>query len=342
MSAETAVVEGVEPGSAEEKFFGVNHPVVVPEPKAPEEEEQLEIEVLDDDRPAPKAGSLDNEETVPEEIDDLSEKMQDRIKHLTWRANEEKRQREQAEHMRDEAVKFGQSQLYKVQQQQALLSRGEHAYAAQIKQRAEADRKRFEQDLKNAHDTGDSEAIIAAQKGMIDASWLMRQAEQAERGLAGRAQQPPPPPPQQPTPSAPPVPTPDPRAEQWAKENPWFTDNSNPVYVEMKSTALGIHQRLLEEGVDPNIDPDKYYGEIKRGMRKRYPEYEWTPDEKGQAGQAAASQASSVVAPARRTSVSSKPRTVQLTPTQIALAEKFGLTKEQYAKAYLEMEESGK
>ena len=56
----------------------------------------------------------------------------------------------------------------------------------------------------------------------------------------------------------------DPKAEKWAKQNPWFGEDEMLTY-----SAFDIHKDLTEkEGFDTNSD--KYYNEIDRRLYKRY------------------------------------------------------------------------
>ena len=68
-------------------------------------------------------------------------------------------------------------------------------------------------------------------------------------------------------------------------------------------------------------------------MRSSYPNYGWQDesDTDGRTATVTANQPSSVVAPSARNN-GAKPRKVQLTSTQVALAKRLGLTNEQYAK----------
>ena len=109
------------------------------------------------------------------------------------------------------------------------------------------------------------------------------------------------------------------RALDWANENTWFNKDSK-----MTSYAFGIHEELVKKGVVG--DSEEYYKEIDREMRKVFPDKfdDVIEDEETQQ-----SQTGNVVAPTKRSA--KKPRTVRLTSTQVNLARRLGLTKEQYA-----------
>ena len=91
----------------------------------------------------------------------------------------------------------------------------------------------------------------------------------------------------------------------------------------MTGYALGLHESLVKNGVNPNSP--EYYDRIDESVRKRF-----SDKFDGQDIEVARSrQTGSVVAPAKRSA--KKPRRVQLTSTQVALAKRLGLSPEQYA-----------
>lgn len=92
--------------SREDKFFGVTAPLQVPGKEAqsaPEEEVELEIV---DDLPKKPVKQEAKEEENDEELSDYSEKVRKRINKLKYEQHEAMRQREAAEKMREEAVRF--------------------------------------------------------------------------------------------------------------------------------------------------------------------------------------------------------------------------------------------
>ena len=118
---------------------------------------------------------------------------------------------------------------------------------------------------------------------------------------------------------------PDPSAQAWQQENPWFGEDE-----EMTSLALGLHEKLKREGVQ--VSSQEYYRRIDATIRKRFPE---RFEEEAEPNERPVARKSSVVAPATR---STSPKRVRLNPSELNLAKKLNLTPEQYAKAKLEME----
>jgi len=94
----------------------------------------------------------------------------------------------------------------------------------------------------------------------------------------------------------------------------------------MTSLALGLHQRLVREGIDPQSD--EYYERINTRMRQVFPD-QFDSEEKSPEK----ARRSSVVAPASR---STAPKKIVLTETAVKLAKRLGLTPEQYAKQVAE------
>ena len=89
----------------------------------------------------------------------------------------------------------------------------------------------------------------------------------------------------------------------------------------MTYTALAHHKKLLTEGFDPKSD--EYYSEINDYIKEQFPQkFEKEVKEK----------APQTVAGASRTGKTSGSKKVKLTPSQVAIAKKLGLTLEQYAK----------
>jgi hypothetical protein len=115
----------------------------------------------------------------------------------------------------------------------------------------------------------------------------------------------------------------DTKAESWRQENTWFgTDD------EMTSFALGLHQKLVKSGVDPQSD--EYYAKINSRMRQVFPENFSEAEEPEDTKPV---RKSNVVAPATR---SVAPKKITLTHTQVALAKRLGLPLEVYAKQVAE------
>jgi hypothetical protein len=99
----------------------------------------------------------------------------------------------------------------------------------------------------------------------------------------------------------------------------------------MTSFALGLHNKLVKNGVDPSSDD--YYDKVNSRMRQVFPE---AFDSEGSAGKPEKDgrrTKSNVVAPATR---SSSPKKVVLTQTQVNIAKRLGVPLELYARKVAE------
>lgn len=117
----------------------------------------------------------------------------------------------------------------------------------------------------------------------------------------------------------------DPKAEEWAENNPWFGKD-----VVMTSAVRGIHIDLVQnQGFDPRTD--EYYDEINRRMQGMFPDRLGKPASAQQ--QTRSSRPVQTVASASRaTGVAPARRLVKLSPSQVAIAKKLGVPLEEYAK----------
>jgi hypothetical protein len=94
----------------------------------------------------------------------------------------------------------------------------------------------------------------------------------------------------------------------------------------MTSFALGLHQKLVKDGVPPSTD--EYYERIDARMREMFPDkFEDAPKKEKR-------RPTTNVAPAGRTA---KGKKVALTRSQQAVARKLGLSNEQYAREVMKL-----
>jgi hypothetical protein len=328
--------------SAEEKFFGVRTQIGKKSNEDSDNENQLELEIVDDreeeDRRPPKAQSAADDDLDDEELSGYSEKVQKRINKLRYEQHEERRKREAAEKMREEAIRVAEQLNQKNRENEALINRGEAALVSQIKQRAELALQEARNRYKKAYEEGDTDNVVASQESLIRAQAELSEAERYENNLAQSqvqreqqeqqfyqqrvaneaaqnvAQQ------QQ-------VQV-DPEAQEWANKNPWFMQDG---YEEMTSLAYGTHASLIKKGIQPNSS--EYFRQIDRRLRNAFPEYDWQDngDTDGRDATVTVNQPSTVVAPSARSN-GAKPRKIRLTSTQLSLAKRLGLTPEQYAR----------
>ena len=329
---EEVVIE--QPTTKEEKFLGIKNTVV----SENKEESDFDVEIIDDrpeqDKKIPRSDeqkTLDQED-LETEIDNVDDRVKKRIGKLKYEWHEERRAKEAAEKLRDESVNFAKQQSEENRRLQALVQRGESALMTQVKAKAETQLEQARQFHKNAYEAGDADQLTDATQEMLKAQselkvaddHLAKQARQQQQ-LINQQQNAL----QQPLPTkAPPI---DQKAVVWLKDNPWFGSDDQK---EMTALAYGIHETLItKEGVSPQSD--KYYEEVSKRMRVRFPDYfgmENSNEDSNVVAETVTSRnTQSVVAPSTRNN-GSKPRKVQLTSTQVALARRLGLSPERYAK----------
>ena len=339
MSEEQVDVAPEEQMSSEDKFFGVKTTFV-----KGEQSDDMDLEVVDDrppedQRPASKAkSSLDDDD----ELQGYSEKVKKRINKLRYDQHEERRRREDAERMREEAIRVAQQLTNENQNLQQILHEGEGVLLNQSKGRAQLALQQAEMMLRQAVEEGNTERQVEAQKllniAQADLTGVSRQMGDYQKRQPRRPQQ------EQYQPQAQPqtqpqqvqeaqdVRKPSSKAMAWAENNSWFQSED---HTEMTAYAYGVHEKMIrQEGIDP--ESDEYYEELDKRVQSRFPEYFGEVDS-GSTGEPVSSTSRSpsvVVAPSSRNN-GAKPRKVRLSRTQVALAKRLGLTVEQYANQLL-------
>jgi hypothetical protein len=301
---------------------------------APEKEvdnaDELKVEVVDDtppeDRnraPLPKkiVEELDNDD-----LEEYSDKVKKRLGQMKKVWHDERREKERAARDKEEALRFAQQQYEENKQLKQRLGRGEQAYVKMYADAATNELTTAKEKLKQAYETGDSGLITEAQEQLNNAQYKLREVQRYRPALQPennevQPQQ------QVQAPVRAPVQN-DSRAESWRQDNTWFGANKS-----MTALALGLHEEMVEAGVNPRSD--EYYDKLNRTMRKRFPEAFEDETEQSRDEKPVRTKAANVVAPATR---STAPRQVRLTSSQVAIAKRLGLSNEQYAKEVMKLE----
>jgi len=303
----------------------------------------VEVEVVDDtpieDRNRPKR-SKDVEPNIPDddEINSYKGDVQKRIKQLRYEYHEERRQKEEAKRLSDEAVAATQKLIEENKKLRKTLNDGESVLVEQAKGRVEAELAKAKQEYKDAYEAGDPDKLVEAQEKLNQL--------QNERYRVNNYK----PPVRAEEPAIPPQATsrsqikePTGKDKEWLqKNNDWFNQDG---FEEMTGFAHGLHAKLVKAGVNPLLEPDEYYRRVDSSMRKAFPEHfqstdiENKQDTEIEEVEAPQRSAGNVVAPVNRSA--KKPRKVQLTSTQIGLAKRLGLTPEQYAQQLLKESMNG-
>jgi len=288
--------------------------------------EDIDISIIDDTppqdrdrKPLPKDLV---EELEKDDLTDYSDRVKERMAQLRKVYHDERREKESAAREKEEAIRFAQAIQNENKRLKNTLTTGEQSYVENLKYAASRDLEMSKRDYREAYDTGDTDRIIEAQQRMNEAQYKLTQINQYQPQFNNALQEH-----ENPVyiqPDRPQVPKPDRKALAWQDKNSWFGSDE-----EMTSLALGLHEKLVRAGTDPTSDD--YYYTIDKTMRKRFPEY-FGDDSLDEEVPAQRTKPSTVVAPATR---STAPKKVRLTKTQVALAKKFGITPEQYARETL-------
>lgn len=259
-----------------------------------------------------------------DEIEKYDEKVKKRIADLQSGFHNERRRAEEAAREREEAIAFAQSVAEENKKLKGSLSEGQSALLEQAKKVVSNEVEEAKRRYKNAYESGDSDALVEAQELLTSAKIKMErvnnfkpalQKEENEVKIAPR--------------EVPRQPQADPKAARWQSENSWFGSDD-----EMTSFALGLHTKLIKSGIDPNSD--EYYARLNSRIRQVFPEnFDLENNEsETQQSQSAPRQKSNVVAPATRSTSSSK---IRLTPFQVTMAKKFGVSHELMAQKIAEL-----
>jgi hypothetical protein len=289
----------------------------------------IELEIQDDtpeeDRgrePLPKELV---QELEADELEDYSEKVKTRLKQMKKVWHDERRAKEAADRERQEAVSFAQKILEENKKLKSSLTAGRKTLVSTAMSAAEIELSQARRQYKEAYDSGDSDQVLEAQEKLSEATSKLNELKRYTPSLQEEETD------VNIEPQQVPAVRPEPRALSWQERNTWF--GSDP---EMTSAALGLHQKLVDSGMDPRSD--EYYQRIDSTMRRRFPEYfgdEETTNGGGKPVTRTETKPATVVAPASRSTSSKK---IVLKQSEISLAKKFGLTPEQYAKEKLKLE----
>tara|TARA_R100000149_G_scaffold9228_1_gene3032 strand:- start:2187 stop:3104 length:918 start_codon:yes stop_codon:yes gene_type:complete len=256
------------------------------------------------------AAGAEAQDPSEDEIDQYSKTVQARIKKLVTARRQEERDKEEAIRLA-EVLKKENDEL---RARNTTLNKG---YNAQYEGRVGSQLEQAKKAFKDAYDSGDSDAIVAANQAIaritLDEERL--RVIKAREQQAAATQQPQ----EQVQQPEQPAAQPDPKAKAWADRNDWF--GSDRV---MTVGAYAIHEDLAGEGYD--LTSDDYYSELDKRLRVEFPQkFENNASNGGTARVASADSSAS-------RSTKKGRRAVKLTPSQVAIAKKLGVSLEDYAK----------
>ena len=307
----------IESSSATSPFDKPKKEIVLDTEEEEEDDDDFEIEVIDDTPQADRGRKATEppDDVTDEELEDYSDKVRKRIKHFSKGYHDERRAKEAAERERQELEQVAHRLIEENKSLKGTVSKNQEALLEQAKRTAAGEMILAKRAYKAAYEEGDSDKLVEAQEKMTNAKFKadklsnMRpealqyqetpvKTERAEEYFT-------------------PAPITDVKANSWAATNKWFGQDD-----EMTSFALGLHNKLVKEGANPQTD--EYYEKIDARMRQIF------PDEFGEVEVEVEQRKkrTNVVAPATR---STAPRKIRLTASQYAVSKRLGLTPKQYA-----------
>jgi hypothetical protein len=297
-------------------------------------EEGFEVVEVDDTPEEDK-----NVEPLPNEIKkdletadssaEYSKNVKDKFTQYKKAWHDERRAKEAALREQQEALSAAQAILDENRRLKEVLQSGEKELISSYQNSAELEAAQARKAYKDAYDSGDSDALAEAQEDMMRAQLKLDRAKNfkptvqiTENDVKIQTQQS-----QQPAQM-------DDKVAEWVSNNPWYVD---PEKKSMSKYAVFIHEELEEKFGRAFIGTDEYFKRIDTEVKRRFPEEfddtEVRNDEEEKPQRT--SRLSTVVAPAKRSTSSKK---IVLTKTQVALAKKFGLSPEQYARELNKLE----
>ena len=281
---------------------------------------EVEIEVVDDTPPKDRNRKPSDppEDITDEELEDYSEKVRKRLQHFSKGYHDERRAKETAFREKEEALRIAQQLVEENSKLKGTVGKNQEILLDQAKRATNAELEQAKFKYKQAYESGDSDAVLEAQDALTSAKI---KADRLNNFKLPPVQQPEKVVQQQQITQAPSA---DDKAVRWQQDNSWFGSDD-----EMTSFALGLHQKLVKQGVDPRSDD--YYEKINSRMRQVFPE-EFSFDEPEQVEDKPRKKAN-VVAPATR---STAPKKIVLTQTQVAIAKRLGVPLELYAQKVAE------
>ena len=242
-------------------------------------------------------------------LQDYSDKVQKRIKKLTFQAKEAER-RERA------AVEYARGLKNQYETSEKKFQETDTNYLKEYNARVDSERDKAKSELRSALDSQDSELIMEAQDKLTKlsvekekVSMTLAEKESRKKEIESQPVERTDAPQQQ-------IST---KAQEWASDNDWF--GSDRV---LTSAAMGIHEDLLQEGID--AESDAYYNQINKRMKEYFPQ-KFAESSTEETTKAAPVQ--NVASVSRR---SGGRKSVKLTKSQVVIAKKLGVPLEEYAK----------
>ncbi len=204
-------------------------------------DEQIIIDVEDntpaEDRNKPPMEEKVKEDLYNDELEDYSTKVKKKLIQMKRLAHEERRDKENAVREQQEAVNFAQKVMEENKRLKTNLDNSEKNVLATVQRAVQMELEAAKKDYREAYDSGDTDKVMDAQERLTQATLKADKVKnfkptplQEEKPVVQTAPEP--------TPQY----RPDPSAQAWQQQNPWFGEDE-----EMTSLALGLHEKLRRE-----------------------------------------------------------------------------------------------
>jgi hypothetical protein len=272
------------------------------------------VDVVVEDSPEIEVSGQEPEESSPEH-EEYSKKVKRRIDRLTKKAREAERQQQAA-------VEYARGVQAENSQLRNRVQDLDQGYIAEYGDRVATQSDSLSRDLETAIATNDTSSQVEINKKLSQLAIeeervkaAKQQQAEAARLAQYQAQQPQAASPQDAVPVRP-----DPKAVEWAEENPWFGADDAMTFA-----AFGIHKTMVEQE-DFDTNTPEYYRVIDERMREAFP-HKFRESAYSTGG----NRPQQAVASATRSGPSGR-KTVRLSPSEVTIANKLGVPLDQYAK----------
>ena len=261
-----------------------------------------------------KTEETKTEETNEEkkkELDDYSDGVKRRIAKLTKKMRE-------AERREEAATLYAKSVLAEQEKLKSRLAKVDTDYVSEMEGRIKSGMEAAVAKLAKAREENNLQAEVAAQAEISRLGYEeARLSDMKVKETTKKEQKPV----EQPEEQYIPQRRIDPKAQEWADKNTWFNKD-----IVMTEGAKAIHRQLVEEeGYDPISNAEEYYQEIDRRIALEFPHKFAKNTEE------TTNKPTQTVASATRSSKSGR-KVQRLTPSEVAIAKKLGVSLDEYAK----------
>ena len=260
--------------------------------------------------PSESASVQENTEKK-KELDDYSDGVKRRIAKLTKKMRE-------AERREEAATLYAKSVLAEQEKLKSRLAKVDTDYVSEMEGRIKSGMEAAVAKLAKAREENNLQAEVAAQAEISRLGYEeARLSDMKVKETTKKEQKPV----EQPEEQYIPQRRIDPKAQEWADKNTWFNRD-----IVMTEGAKAIHRQLTEEeGYDPISHPEEYYQEIDRRIALEFPHKFAKNTEE------TTNKPTQTVASATRSSKSGR-KVQRLTPSEVAIAKKLGVSLDEYAK----------